>query len=228
MTVARILSIIGFLTIFVTFSLLSASIAQVEFHGLGDARSGEEIYVKACVACHGRDGRGTAPGIPDFSTAESVLVRDEGLLTRSDTVLLTHILNGFSQDDQGPGGSVEKDSSSLTIQNLRDVLAYVHDHFHYQTHAHAGEGIYFETCIACHGENGKGTIPGAPDLTSERGVMYQSDTVLLDHILNGFQSPGSSMGMPAKGANEDLTIADLKNVLDYLHQNFHYQTYRAQ
>ncbi len=225
---AKLLTLGGVLAL--ALVLLSPTLIRAE-HGadhLGDARLGEAIYKDNCVACHGRDGRGTSPGVPDFNAPNSVLARNEGLLTRSDKALLTHLLQGFRSTVEGSKEPTGTDIAHLTIKDLRDVLSYLHVHFHYQTHAHAGERIYNQTCVACHGKKGKGTVPGAPDLTKKRGVMQQSDTILLDHILNGFQSSGSPMEMPAKGANDALTIADLKDVMDYLHQHFHYRTYRKE
>ncbi len=89
----------------------------------------------------------------------------------------------------------------------------------------AGEAVYNQTCVACHGENGKGEFPGVPDLSRDDGVLTQSDEILLKHLLHGFQSPGSPMAMPAKGGNDDLTIKNLRDVLIYLHQKFHYKSY---
>lgn len=42
-----------------------------------------------------------------------------------------------------------------------------------------GQGIYAQTCVACHGADGKGTIPGVPDFTSEDSPLAKSDTELL-------------------------------------------------
>ncbi|HED15248.1 MAG TPA: c-type cytochrome, partial [Gammaproteobacteria bacterium] len=81
-----------------------------------------------------------------------------------------------------------------------------------------GKAIFNQTCIACHGGDGKGTLPGAPDFTDPKGPLAQSDDVLIRHITDGFQSPGSPMAMPAKGGNTDLTAADIKAVLAYLHK----------
>ncbi len=89
----------------------------------------------------------------------------------------------------------------------------------------AGEAVYNQTCVACHGENGKGEIPGIPDFSRDDGVLTLSDEILLKHLLHGFQSQGSPMAMPAKGGNDDLTIKDLRDVLVYLHQKFHYKSY---
>lgn len=93
--------------------------------------------------------------------------------------------------------------------------------------AAAGETVYDQTCIACHGDDGSGVIPGAPDFTEAEGVLVADDSVLLDHILRGFESPGSLMPMPAKGGNDALTIRDIRNVLTYLHDHFHYRTHHG-
>lgn len=86
--------------------------------------------------------------------------------------------------------------------------------------AEEGKGIYNQTCVACHATHGKGAFPGVPDLTNANGPMAKSDQVLLENIINGFQSPGSVMAMPAKGGNPSLSEADLVAVLAYLRSEF--------
>ena len=88
------------------------------------------------------------------------------------------------------------------------------------TSAQSGKAIYHQTCVACHGANGKGAIPGAPDFTSKNGPLSKSDEILLNHMANGFQSSGSSMAMPPKGGNTNLTNTDLRNTLTYIRQKF--------
>jgi len=84
----------------------------------------------------------------------------------------------------------------------------------------SGADIYNQTCIACHGANGKGALPGAPDFTKSDGPLAQSDVVLLQHITEGFQSPGSPMAMPPKGGNASLTTRDIQAVLGFLRKSF--------
>ncbi len=79
---------------------------------------------------------------------------------------------------------------------------------------------YDKTCIACHGGDGKGAFPGTPDFTSGDGVLAKSDSVLMDHITNGFQSEGSPMAMPPKGGNPNLDNAGIKAVLSYIRETF--------
>ena len=83
-----------------------------------------------------------------------------------------------------------------------------------------GKEIYSQTCVACHGANGKGTIPGVPDLTAADGRLNNPDYVLLLNIVKGYQSEGSLMAMPPKGGNPDLTEQDMADVLAYMRKEY--------
>ena len=84
----------------------------------------------------------------------------------------------------------------------------------------AGKAVYAQTCIACHGANGKGTIPGVTDFKAKDSPLRKSDAELVKNISEGFQSPGSFMAMPAKGGNPALTEEDIRAVLAYLRAEF--------
>jgi len=83
-----------------------------------------------------------------------------------------------------------------------------------------GEQIYTQTCIACHGGNGAGMVPGAPNFPSKDSPLTKSDAELIKNITNGFQTPGSPMAMPAKGGNAQLNAEDIRNVLKYIREKF--------
>lgn len=83
-----------------------------------------------------------------------------------------------------------------------------------------GQAIYQSTCIACHGKDGKGTLPGTPNLRKKDGVLAKSEEELFRNTLNGFQSPGSPLAMPPKGGNPALTEEDVRAVLQYLRTAF--------
>ena len=55
-----------------------------------------------------------------------------------------------------------------------------------------------------------------PSLSGPDGRLAQSDEVLLERMINGFQSQGSFMAMPSMGGNPDLTDQDMADTLVYL------------
>ncbi len=84
----------------------------------------------------------------------------------------------------------------------------------------AGSTIYRQTCIACHGADGKGAIPGIPSFADPKGPLSQPDTVLENSIRNGKQTAGMPIAMPPKGGNANLTDADIRHVVLYLRNAF--------
>ncbi|MGV8934037.1 MAG: c-type cytochrome [Gallionellaceae bacterium] len=83
-----------------------------------------------------------------------------------------------------------------------------------------GASIYNTTCVVCHGADGEGNMPGVSDLKQKDAGLYQSDALLMDRMLKGYQSATSSMDMPPKGGDPTLTESDLKEVLKYMRQEF--------
>jgi cytochrome c5 len=123
--------------------------------------------------------------------------------------------------------------AGLTGQEARDILTFLQtsnvSFTPGATPAAAGESpastmsgkeIYQQTCIACHGADGKGTFAGVPDFTDPEGRLSKSDDELLKNARNGFQTPGSPMAMPPRGGNTSLTDGDLRNVIEYLRSEF--------
>lgn len=109
--------------------------------------------------------------------------------------------------------SIDKVGHCLTCAALVSLSATASELNH-------GQLVYNGTCIACHGSDGTGSLPGVPDLTGKTGLLSQDDAVLLGRMADGFQSPGSSMAMPPKGGNPALTDADLSAVLKYMRNEF--------
>lgn len=83
-----------------------------------------------------------------------------------------------------------------------------------------GKKIYQQTCIACHGANGRGTIPGVGDFTAASGPLVKEDVVLIQSITEGLATPGAPLTMPAKGGNPSLCDEDILAVLAYLRAEF--------
>lgn len=83
-----------------------------------------------------------------------------------------------------------------------------------------GEKIYNDTCVACHGEDGKGAIDGVPDLTKAEGRLTKTDVVLIKSIKKGLETSDAPLSMPAKGGDEEITNKGVKSVLGYMRQKF--------
>ena len=107
----------------------------------------------------------------------------------------------------------------ISVLTLRPVLA-LSDGMPASADAAVGKAVYLQTCVACHGVNGKGTIPGVADFTGKDSPLSKSEAELVKNISEGFQSKGSFMAMPAKGGNPTLTEADVRAVLAYLRAEF--------
>lgn len=165
----------------------------------GDPVAGATVWAYNCSRCHNARDPADLRDDQWISTAFHMRVR-AGLTGQQTRDVLT-----FMQDSNVPivveplvfeGGAASKTVASAS--------------------AFSGSDIYSQTCIACHGDNGKGTVPGAPNFTRSDGPLSQSDETLFKHIKQGFKTPGSAMAMPPKGGNMSLTDADINAVLAYL------------
>ena len=88
----------------------------------------------------------------------------------------------------------------------------------YASSSDSGQTLYAQSCAMCHGTNGKGAVPGAPDFTNPGGVLALSDKVLTERILNGYQAPGAPMAMPHMKGQVDK--AQVHEILEYMHKAF--------
>lgn len=82
-----------------------------------NASEAEEIYFSNCIVCHGDDGSGNMPGVPDLAENES-LFRD------SEQAIVERLKSGI----QRPGGIAmppRGGNPGLTDEQLLSVLRYV-------------------------------------------------------------------------------------------------------
>lgn len=86
------------------------------------ATSGQVIYEDNCVNCHRADGRGSLPGVPDFTDKR-------GVLAKGDEELLSNIINGYKSPGSvlfmPPNGG----NDELTRANVTVVLDYIKKRF---------------------------------------------------------------------------------------------------
>ena len=83
-----------------------------------------------------------------------------------------------------------------------------------------GKALYSQTCIACHGANGKGMLPGVSNFKSADGPLGKSDAELAKSINEGLVTPGAALSMPAKGGNPSLTDKEVQALIAYLRAEF--------
>lgn len=83
-----------------------------------------------------------------------------------------------------------------------------------------GKAIYSQTCIACHGANGKGTLPGVSNFKSADGPLAKSDAELAKSINEGLATPGAALSMPARGGNPSLSDDEIQSLIAYLRDEF--------
>lgn len=84
--------------------------------------------------------------------------------------------------------------------------------------ASGGKALFDQHCAMCHGQDGKGAVPGAPNFTSKTDILKQSDSVLADRVLNGYKSAGSPMAMPPmKG---QVSAKEVDEILAYMRKAF--------
>jgi disulfide bond formation protein DsbB len=86
--------------------------------------------------------------------------------------------------------------------------------------AHPGEALFRVTCPACHGSDAKG-VPGlGKDMTTSAFIQSKSDAEMVEFIKRGrpADDPLNTTGvaMPAKGANVNLTDADILAIVEYI------------
>jgi len=167
----------------------------------GNASNGAKVWASNCGRCH--EIRGAKELRDDQWISTMFHMRIRGGLTGQDTRDVLSFMQ--SSNNNKVVKYPHKTSSSASTKATAGLT---------------GKDIYTQTCIACHGGNGTGVLPGTPNFTDKTGRLAKSDAQLMDSLMNGVQSPGSPMAMPAKGGNDALTKGDLKNVLQYLRDTF--------
>lgn len=84
--------------------------------------TGRDIYNRSCVACHGSDGAGAMPEVPDLTEAD-------GSLTKPDEVLLRSIVEGVAKPDSPLPMPPMGGDPELTEDGARLVLEFIRMEF---------------------------------------------------------------------------------------------------
>ena len=176
---------------------LVTSVQAADFPEAGNFSDGSKVWADNCSRCHNMRGPKE--------------LRDDQWITTSFHMRIRAGLTG--QEARDVITFLQASNTKTVATGSSQVSAVI-------SKGASGKETYDKTCIACHGGEGKGAFPGTPDFTSGDGVLTKSDEVLVDHIITGFQSPGSPMAMPPKGGNPNLSTTDVSVVLKYIRKTF--------
>ena len=175
----------------------SVSIQAADYPEPGNFSNGSKVWADNCNRCHNMRGPKE--------------LRDDQWITTAFHMRIRAGLSG--QETRDVITFLQASNTKMVAAGSTQVSAVI-------SKGATGKETYEKTCIACHGADGKGAFPGTPDFTSSSGALSKSDEVLVDHISNGFQSPGSPMAMPPKGGNPNLSTTDISAVLKYIRDKF--------
>jgi len=175
----------------------STSTIAADYPEAGNFSDGSKVWAENCNRCHNMRGPKELRDDQWISTAFHMRVR-AGLTGQETRDVITFLQASNTK-------TVAAGATQVSAKISKGIT---------------GKGTYEKTCVACHSANGKGAFPGTPDFTDSSGALSQSDDVLINHITNGFQSPGSPMAMPPKGGNPNLDDNAVSEVLKYIREAF--------
>jgi cytochrome c oxidase cbb3-type subunit 3 len=146
---------------------------------------GRPVFLENCAPCHGSGGGGTK-GYPN-------LLDDEWLWGgRLEDIALT-ISNGIrtaqSKDRQGGmpafgrDGILRRPDIEAVTDYVRSLAGLAPDP---AANLEQGKKVYAETCVACHGDDGRGKREiGAPNLTDAIWLYGSDRAAIIDGLWNG-------------------------------------------
>jgi cytochrome c5 len=175
----------------------STSTMAADYPPAGNFSDGSKVWAQNCNRCHNMRGPKELRDDQWISTAYHMRIR-AGLTGQETRDVITF----------------------LQASNTKTVAAGAIQVVAATSKGETGEETYKKTCVACHAADGKGAFPGTPNFGDSSGALSKSDDVLINHITNGFQSPGSPMAMPPKGGNPNLDESAIKAVLVYIREAF--------
>lgn len=83
-----------------------------------ESSSGKTVYDQTCAACHGADGEGAMPGVPDLTASNSVLRKPESELIRN-------TINGVRSPGSRMGMPPKGGNPALTEEEITSAIRYM-------------------------------------------------------------------------------------------------------
>ncbi len=143
----------------------------------GDAQAlaiGQRLFLNHCAGCHASDAAGTR-GFPNLTDRDWLWGGDPAAIKTSIAEGRTGVMPPWAQ--------------VLGDEGVRDVAHYVMSLSGIASdgaRAARGKPLYAQTCIACHGAEGKGNPAlGAPDLTDKIWLHGSGEAAIVETIAKG-------------------------------------------
>lgn len=152
---------------------------------------GQKLFLNNCAQCHASDGGGSR-GFPNLTAGAWQWGGDAKAIKTTIAEGRTGVMPPFGAalGEQGVKNVAQyvRSLSGLTADSIRVAL---------------GKDIYAQTCVACHGPEGKGNPAlGAPNLTDKNWLHGSAEPVVIETI-----TKGRSSQMPAhKGVLDEAKI----------------------
>jgi len=135
---------------------------------------GQKLFLNSCSQCHASDGGGSR-GFPN-------LTDNDWLWGGTAEAIKASIAEGRT-------GAMPPFGPVLGEQGVRDVAHYVlslSGGAHDSIRAARGKEKYAQTCVACHGAEGKGNpVVGAPDLTDKTWLHGSGEEAIVLQVTQG-------------------------------------------
>lgn len=164
--------------------------------------AGQLSYAENCAPCHGATGQGDGPSAAELGVPPSALGRYEAIASRTWQELFDITRNGNMPRMMPPW------KNQLSDQEIWHTVAYAWTLHTSADEAALGQAIYEANCATCHGADGKGTLPGAPDLSDFAVTSATSQATWAAAVANG---KGAMPGFAGK-----LSEAEQRASLAYL------------
>ncbi len=173
---------------------------------------GEVLYIRYCGDCHGWEGRGNGPVAEYIRVPTPALQNRELLAAKSESQFVDLVLNGRPTSIvpllNNAGPQTESEVTAL-LAHLRKLPSIDLEK------TNAGQQVYDELCVSCHGLYGRGDgalasqMPvSLPDLSVSDYQNQHSDNELLQIIAKGKNA------MP--GTEDILDPEEIKAVIAFI------------